>query len=222
MGREMPVNPSISLARDFHVIHQLIHFNMRALTYNYRMLKKYPIIRVNWQLSYFSWAKKPSDNILFEMITWLKIYHLSSAPHHNPSLAVSHTNLVSCLPCYKLKYQKVSWYKSNSHWDCNLFRSWGDLLEFSLQHSVTCEGIHEGREGSVKHLEEWIPDWVALWATQSCVLQNMGNPCAVHWSSSECNTAMKRNIILRCVPRRHLYFNLILFGTCIKSLHYLV
>ena len=52
------------------------------------MLKKYPIIRVNWQLSFFSWAKKPSDNILFEMITWLKIYHLSSAPHHNPSLAV--------------------------------------------------------------------------------------------------------------------------------------
>ena len=47
MGREMPVNPSISLARGFHVIHQLIHFNMRALTYNYRMLKKYPIISVN-------------------------------------------------------------------------------------------------------------------------------------------------------------------------------
>ena len=47
----MPVNPSISLARGFHVIHQLIHFNMRALTYNYRMLKKYPIIRPCYKVS---------------------------------------------------------------------------------------------------------------------------------------------------------------------------
>ena len=42
MAREMPVNPSISLTRGFRVIHQLFHFNTRALTYTYRMLKKAP------------------------------------------------------------------------------------------------------------------------------------------------------------------------------------
>ena len=38
----MLVNPFISLARGFQVIRQLFHYNMRALTYTYRMLKKAP------------------------------------------------------------------------------------------------------------------------------------------------------------------------------------
>ena len=39
MGREMLVNPFISLARGFQVIRQLFHFNMRALTYLHTIIQ---------------------------------------------------------------------------------------------------------------------------------------------------------------------------------------
>lgn len=50
---------------------------------------------------------------------------------------------------------------------------------------LTCEGVHKGGQRPVQHLEEGIPARVLLGATQDRVLENMGNPSAVHGGGAE-------------------------------------
>ena len=54
---------------------------------------------------------------------------------------------------------------------------------------LTSESVHEGSQRACQHLEEGVPDRVAMWATQCCVLQNVRHTCAVLRSGPETDTA---------------------------------
>lgn len=64
----------------------------------------------------------------------------------------------------------------------------GNLLKEALGSGLahlTCEGIHESRQGPVQHLEERISARVFLRATENRMLQDMGHACAVHGSGAK-------------------------------------
>lgn len=52
----------------------------------------------------------------------------------------------------------------------------------------TCEGIHEGGQGPVKHLEKRVPAGITCGPTQHRVLQDVWDACTVHGSRSELDT----------------------------------
>lgn len=54
---------------------------------------------------------------------------------------------------------------------------------------LTCEGVHEGGEGPVEHLEERISARILLGSTKNRVLQDVWDPRAVHWGRPELDTA---------------------------------
>lgn len=49
----------------------------------------------------------------------------------------------------------------------------------------TCEGVHEGGQRPVEHFEERVSARILFRSTQDCVLQDVGNPCAVHGGRPE-------------------------------------
>lgn len=71
------------------------------------------------------------------------------------------------------------------------------LLNKTEQHTLgvfhfsTCEGIHEGGQGPVEHLKEGIPARILLRSTQNRVLQDVGDPGAVHGGGPELDTEMR-------------------------------
>lgn len=58
----------------------------------------------------------------------------------------------------------------------------------------TCEGIHEGGQRPVEHLEERVSAGILLRSTQHCMLQDVGNPCAVHGGRPELDTEIQQHV----------------------------
>lgn len=60
----------------------------------------------------------------------------------------------------------------------------------------TCEGVHEGGQRPVEHLEERVSTRILLRSTQHRVLQDVRNPCAVHGRRPELDTETQQQEVL--------------------------
>lgn len=69
-----------------------------------------------------------------------------------------------------------------------------DFFRVQIKLLPTCEGVHEGGQGSVEHLEERVSAGILLRSTKHCVLQDVWDPCAIHGGRPELDTETQKHI----------------------------